>query len=378
MSFSILQPPHILFGRGTAAQAAALAREFGQRLVLVQGRHAERADWLAAALLAEGAEVLRLPCPAEPTVDMLDEALSEARTFRPAAVVGLGGGAVIDLAKALAGLIPAQTEAMDHLEVVGRGLPLGADPLPFVAVPTTAGTGAEVTKNAVIGLPELGRKVSLRDDRMIARLAIVDPALTDGCPRDVTLASGLDAITQVIEPALSCKATPYSDAIALPAIAPGLSALMRLMQAEDAGARDALAWTSLCGGLALANSGLGAVHGFAGVIGGMTGAAHGAICGALLGPVLAMNRDRSSGAAQDRAEEVCRLVAPVLGCDARMAPLALADWAHGAGLPRLSALGLRPESHPDVALAAQSASSMKGNPVPLSVGDLTAILAAAG
>lgn len=378
MTFSILQPPRILFGRGTAAQAAPLALGFGQRVLLVHGGSARRSDWLADALQAGGATVHRHPCPGEPTLAMLEQALPDLRAFAPTSVIALGGGSVIDLAKALAAMIPATGAPLDHLEGVGKALPLTHDPLPLIALPTTAGTGAEVTKNAVIGVPEQGRKVSLRDDRMIARVAIVDPALTDGCPAGVTLASGLDAVTQVIEPYLSCKATPYSDAIALPAIGPGLAALMRLAAGEDAAARDALAWTSLCGGLALANSGLGAVHGFAGVIGGMTGAPHGEICGALLGPVLAMNRQRSSGPAQERADRVCALIAGPLGCPPDDAPMALADWAHGAGLPRLSAMGLAAQDHAQVAQTAQGASSMKGNPVPLSMADLIAVLNAAG
>lgn len=374
MSFSILQPGRILFGRGVAAQAAGLVRGFGSRVLLVQGARGERADWLAEGLAGQGGVVTRLSCGAEPSLPMLMSALALGRAAAPDVVVGLGGGAVLDLAKALAALIPATVDPMDHLEVVGKGLPLTADPIPFVALPTTSGTGAEVTKNAVIGLPDHGRKVSLRDDRMIARVAIIDPALTDHCPRAVTLASGLDALTQVIEPYVSCKATPYTDAITLPAIAPGLSALMRLMTGEEAAARDALAWTSLVGGLALANAGLGAVHGFAGVIGGTTGAAHGAICGALLGPVLAMNRARTEGAARARIDQVCAILGDGLGVPAADAPQALTAWARAAGLPRLADLGLDPATHPAVAEASQTASSMKGNPVALSVQDLTAVL----
>jgi alcohol dehydrogenase class IV len=288
--------------------------------------------------------------------------------------VALGGGAALDLGKALAGLIPAPEGAMEHLEVVGKGRPLYADPLPFIALPTTAGTGAEVTKNAVIGLPDLGRKVSLRDDRMVARLAIVDPALTDGCPKTVTLASGLDAVTQVIEPYVSAKATPYTDALSRPAIGPGMDALMRLMQGEDRDARDRLAWVSLCGGLSLANAGLGAVHGFAGVIGGLTGAAHGAICGALLGPVLAANRAATTSAARVRLEEVCQILAEALGSSANAAPAALQAWARAEGLPGLADLGVTEAQHADIVAAAKTASSMKGNPVPLTDQALRAIL----
>jgi alcohol dehydrogenase class IV len=254
---------------------------------------------------------------------------------------------------------------MEHLEVVGRGRPLKADPLPFIAMPTTAGTGAEVTKNAVIGLPDLGRKVSLRDDRMVARLAIVDPALTDGCPKvgDARLGprrgdAGDRALRLGQGHALHRRADPTGD----PA---GMKALMRLMQGEDSEARDQMAWVSLCGGLALANAGLGAVHGFAGVIGGMTGAAHGAICGALLGPVLAANRQAATGAARARLDEVCAILAETLGSTAAEAPAALQAWAWAEGLPGLAALGVTEDQHAGIVAAAKEASSMKGNPVVL-------------
>ncbi|MDP2081929.1 MAG: iron-containing alcohol dehydrogenase [Pseudotabrizicola sp.] len=375
MSFTILQPSRILFGRGLAAQAVGLARGFGPRGVVVHGANPAR---VAAVLGALGPDTLALCCAREPTLAMLEAALSTVRPFHPDWVLAIGGGAVLDFGKALAAMIPAPGELMDHLEIVGKGLPLAAAPLPFLALPTTAGTGAEVTKNAVIGLPDHGRKVSLRDDRMIARVAIIDPALTDGCPWPVTLASGLDAVTQVIEPYVSVKATPYTDAISLPAIAPGLRALMRLQYGEDTSARDALAWTSLCGGLALANAGLGVVHGFASVIGGTTGAAHGAICGALLGPVLAMNRARATDQARARLEQVCAILAEVLDCPNEQAPAALSSWAHGAGLARLSSLGVAASDHAALATAAQSASSSRGNPVALSNLDLCTILEQAG
>ena len=375
MTFAILQPPRILFGRGQAAQAAALATAYGPRGLVVHGATPARAASLIDAL---GPQTLTLSCPSEPTLAMLEQATALARDHRPDWVLAIGGGAVLDMGKALAALIPAPGGAMDHLEIVGRALPLFTDPLPFIALPTTAGTGAEVTKNAVIGLPDHGRKVSLRDDRMIARVAIIDPGLTDGCPWPVTLASGLDAVTQVIEPYVSIKATPYTDAISLPAIAPGLRALMRLHAKEDAAARDAIAYTSLSGGLALANAGLGVVHGFAGVIGGTTGAAHGVICGALLGPVLAMNRARSTGAARALLDQVCSILADVLGTTADAAPEALAAWAHGAGLPRLSALGVIAADHAAIAAAAETASSTKGNPVVLDHADLCQILERAG
>jgi alcohol dehydrogenase class IV len=377
MEFSIIQPPRIDFGRGKAAGAVAAATGFGARGIVVHGANPARAAWFMKTAKVAGADLMGLACGGEPTLADLEAAILRARPHRPDWVIAIGGGAVLDLGKALAAMLPAPGGVMDHLEGVGRGLPLQATPLPFIALPTTSGTGAEVTKNAVIGVPEQGRKVSLRDDRMIARVAIVDPALTDGCPPSVTLASGLDALTQVIEPYVSCRATPYTDAITLPVILPGLRALIRLREGEDASARDTMALMSLTGGLALANAGLGAVHGFAGVIGGITGAAHGAICGTLLGPVLLMNRRRATGEARARIDRVCALLAEGLGCSAEAAPSVLAGWARAQGLPGLAALGLGAERHPAVAEVALTASSMKGNPVALSPADLCEVLAQA-
>lgn len=373
--FGITGPAQILFGRGEAARAPERIAALGRRGLLVHGASSERSEWLRQALT--GCDVICIATPSEPTLPMLETALASTKGFSPEWVVGLGGGAVLDMAKALAALIPAPGGIMDHIEVVGRALPLVAQPLPFVALPTTSGTGAEATRNAVIGLPEHRRKVSLRDDRMLARLAIVDPSLTDGCPWTVTLASGLDAVVQVIEPYVSCKATPYTDALTLPGISQGLRALLRLQAGEDAQARDDLAWVSLRGGLALANAGLGAVHGLAGPIGGVSPAAHGAVCGALIGPVLAMNRDKATDGARDRLDRVCSLIAEVLGGTPTEAPATLTAWVRAAGLPDLATQGLMKADHAEVAQAALGASSMKGNPVTLHQADLLALLAAA-
>lgn len=372
--FQFALPGRVVFGRGMAAQAPDALLALGRRGVLVHGANAGRAAWLADALRDGGAQVTAVACGAEPTLPMLEAALAATRGSGAQWVAALGGGAALDMGKALAALIPAPGGIMDHLEVVGLGLPLKAAPLPLVALPTTAGTGAEATRNAVIGLPDHGRKVSIRDERMLPRLAIVDPGLTDHCPRAVTLASGLDALAQVIEPYLSSKATPFTDALVRPVIAPGLRALMRLMRAEDAEARDCMAWVSLCGGIALANGGLGAVHGLAGVIGGVAPTAHGAICGILLGPVLAMNRDHAPDPA--RAAEICREIAAILGCSEAEAPQALARWARECGLPGLTAQGLDPGRHAAVAEASLASSSMKGNPFAPDIAMLRGILLA--
>lgn len=365
--------PVIRFGRGVAHEAVPAAIAYNGPVIVVHGKRPGPAAWLVEALTTAGRAPICLPCPREPDLPMIESARRELSGANAAVIIGLGGGAVIDFGKALAALIPAPRPAMDHLEIVGKGLPLDAAPLPFIAIPTTAGTGAEVTKNAVIGVPDHGRKVSLRDARMLADLALVDPALTDGCPKSVTLASGLDAITQVIEPYLCTRATPMTDALCRAALPRGLSGLARLMEGEDPAARDDLAFCALSGGLALANSGLGAVHGLAGPIGGMApAAAHGAVCGALLPHVFIANT--SALPARRRFREVEAMI-----CSALELPdiNALATWTHARGLPTLSDMGLTRRDHRAVAEAALESSSMKANPAPLDHERLCAILAAA-
>ncbi|MFC3168580.1 MULTISPECIES: iron-containing alcohol dehydrogenase [Paracoccus] len=378
--FAFATATEILFGRGQAAQAAARVAGLGKRVLLVYGRDAGRAHWLTDALAGQGCAVTGFSVPREPDVALIKEGIDAADDAQVVAAVG--GGAVIDAGKAIAALVPATRPLLDHLEVVGQGLPLDNPPLPFVALPTTAGTGAEVTRNAVIGVPEHRRKVSLRDARMLPRLAIVDPALTDGCPRAVTLASGLDAVTQVIEPYVCTRANPMTDALCRDAIPRGLAALRRLMEDEDAEARDDMAWVSLCGGLALANAGLGAVHGLAGPLGGLTGAPHGAICGALLPHVLETNRRAATDpAAVERLDQVARWIGAAFDTPFASMPeatRALADWSHRAGLPALSALGVGPEAQAAAADAAATSSSMKANPAALTPNDLRRIMEEAG
>ncbi|WP_321829352.1 iron-containing alcohol dehydrogenase [Thalassovita sp.] len=374
--FDFASAGRIRFGRGVIAEAPEAIAALGRRVFLVQGASARHGGALIPALSALGVQVAPFTCAKEPDLPLLNAAISEAQAAGVDCVVALGGGAAIDLGKAVAALIPAPGGAMDHLEVVGKGLPLTADPLPFVAIPTTAGTGAEVTKNAVITVPEHARKVSLRDARMLADLALVDPGLTDNTPKAVTLASGLDAVTQVIEPYLSARANPLTDALCRAAIPRGLSALRQLMQDEDPAARDDLAFTSLCGGLALANAGLGAVHGLAGVIGGVAPTApHGAICGALLPHVLKANREACAGQPDllDRFDEVQDWIDGSL-TERRST---LEQWSAQHGLPGLAAMGVSPETFAAIADAAAASSSMKANPVALPSDVLEQLLHAA-
>lgn len=271
-SFNVLTPGNIRFGRGLARSAAPWLAARSAQILLIHGASLQRAAFLLSELHAHQLNVTTLSVAHEPDLQDIERGVRLAREKGVGAVVSLGGGAVIDAGKAIAALVPAQGPAIEYLEVVGTGRLLEANPLPFVAIPTTAGTGAEVTKNAVINVPEQQRKVSLRDDRMLPDLAIVDPSLTDNTPRAVTLASGLDALTQVIEPWLCARANPFTDALCREAIPRGIKALRTLMAKECPDSRDEMAWVSLCGGLALANAGLGVIHGLAGPLGGLSNA----------------------------------------------------------------------------------------------------------
>ncbi|MFU8898541.1 MAG: iron-containing alcohol dehydrogenase [Roseinatronobacter sp.] len=363
----------IRFGRGVLAEAAPFASTRARKVLLVRSRSVVAASVLAQSLRG-AADVLELTVTGEPDLPGIVADLASARDFRPEMVIAIGGGAVIDHGKALAALLPAAHGPMHYLEVVGQGHPLEAAPLPLVAIPTTAGTGAEVTRNAVIQIPEARRKVSLRDPRLYPTLALIDPDLCLSCPKSVTLASGLDAITQVIEPFICARANPVTDALCRDAIPRGLSALRRLVAHGDTLAWDDMALTSLFGGIALANAGLGAVHGFAGVIGGRTGAAHGAVCGALLVPVLEANlhaAPKDSVTAQ-RIGWVMGQIAAEFGSVAQFR-----SWCRDNGLPRLAELGVLSGDHAFLAQEARLSSSYKANPVDLGARQLQDILATA-
>jgi alcohol dehydrogenase class IV len=316
-------------------------------------------------------------------VDDVRAATGEARAAGADAVVAVGGGSVLDLGKAVAVLLGNGTDPLDHLEVVGRGVPIGRPAMPFVAVPTTAGTGAEATANATLRSPEHGVKASLRSPHMLAAVALVDPLLTVTCPPAVTASSGLDALTQCLEPYVSPRASPATDAVAAEGLRRGAGALRAAHgRGDDLAAREDMALCSLFGGIALANAKLGAVHGFAGVIGGMVDAPHGAVCAALLAPVAEANvralRGREpESPALPRYAAVARLLTGRDDAGVEDGVSWLRETVAALEVPPLGAVGLRPAQHAEVAEKAARSSSMQGNPVRLTADELLAVLAAA-
>ncbi len=378
MQFSFSAPRQIIFGAGVIGRLPDLAAGLGRRPFVITGAHPDRvAGPLGTLTTSPGGRV-----EAEPTVDDLRRLTERARAARADCIIGVGGGSVIDASKAVAMLVANGTDPLDHAEVIGHGRPITEASLPLIAVPTTAGTGAEVTANAVVLSREHGVKVSLRATSMIPTIALVDPDLTLSCPPGTTADSGLDAFTQCLEPLVSHAATPITDALALDGLAHADAVRRAFVDGGNHRAREEMSLMALYGGLCLANAKLGAVHGFAGPLGGMVDAAHGALCGALIGPVIEVNLEalRTRDAANPALERYRRAAVAVTGQpDAQVGDLVawISDTIDLLGIPGLRRLGLDPARHPEAVAKASAASSMKGNPIVLSEAELLEVLARA-
>jgi alcohol dehydrogenase class IV len=378
MLFEFATATRIIFGEGTAAALPDLARTLGTRPLVVTGASPDRAAALVAALSAE------IFCvPGEPTVELVRRGAGRVQNAACDVVVAIGGGSAIDAGKAIAAITTNGGEPLDFLEVVGKGSAISAPPLPFIAVPTTAGTGSEVTRNAVLGSEEHGVKASMRSALMLPRIALVDPELTRGLPPAVTASTGLDALTQLIEPYVSVRANALTDAICVDGIKRVAGALGRAYRdGSDRDARCDMSLASLFGGLALANAGLGVVHGFASPLGGQWNAPHGALCAAILPHGMAANvaalRERApQHPALERYAVIARLLTGRKDAHAEDG----IDWVRALcaelHVAPLCAWGIQESDLPGLVEKAARASSMKANPLPLTSDELTVLLSAA-
>ena len=380
MRFEFATATRIIFGPGTLSEVGPLAAEMGRRALVVTGRTVARAEPLLDRLAAAGIETATYSVTGEPTVGVAREGTRRAREADCDLVIGFGGGSAVDTGKTIAALLTNGGDPLDYLEVIGRGQPITQPPVPYVAVPTTAGTGAEVTRNAVLASPEHRVKVSLRSPLLLPRLAVVDPELTHTLPPPVTASTGLDALTQVLEPYVSHRANPMTDAICREGMRRAARSLRRAYErGDDAGAREDMALVSLFGGLALANAKLGAVHGFAGPMGGMFPAPHGAICGRLLPHVVAVNvralQQRTPGSESLRRYDE---VAQILTGDAAATADDGVAWVQELGdalqVPSLASYGVTEEHFPLLIEKASASSSMKGNPILLTPEEMRDVL----
>jgi alcohol dehydrogenase class IV len=379
MKFEFATASRIIFGQGTVKEVALTASEAGKCALLVTGRGIERAAPLLESLTKTGMKTFTFSVSGEPTIDLTVDGVELARQNACDVVIGMGGGSVIDTSKAIAALLTNSGDIMDYLEVIGRGKPLSRPSAFCIAIPTTAGTGAEVTMNSVLTSPEHRVKVSLRSPTLLPDLAVVDPELTYSMPPSLTASTGLDALTQIIESFVSVKSNPLTDAICLEGMKRASRSLRQAFEdGSDSAAREDMAIVSLFGGLALANSKLGAIHGIAGPMGGMLPVPHGVICAHLLPFVMEVNvralRRHNSQQYLLRYDQVAQII--TARSDAR-AEDGIA-WAHDLhdsfNIPGLSSFGITEHDFPDLVGRAKKASSMKGNPVDLTDEELTEIL----
>ncbi|HEV2425599.1 MAG TPA: iron-containing alcohol dehydrogenase [Terriglobia bacterium] len=380
MGFEFATAGRIIFGAGTACGVAPAAREMGSRALVVTRRSADAAAWLVKQLDSVDVPSLSFAVSGEPTIDLIRAGLEQARRASCDVVVGVGGGSVLDAGKAIAALLTNPGGPLDYLEIVGHGRPLGRRAAPFIAVPTTAGTGSEVTRNAVLGSPEHRVKVSMRSALMLPRLAVVDPELTLGLPPAITSSTGLDALTQLIEPYVSVRANALVDGFCLE----GLRRVRRSLRnafhhGNDIDARTDMAMASLVSGLSLANAGLGIVHGFAAPIGGMFEAPHGAVCAALLPQAMAVNiralrRRAPESESLDRYQTVARVLTDKSDASPEDGVQWVRELCRELNITPLGSYGIEEADVPMLVEAASRASSTKGNPIVLNGDELREIL----
>ncbi len=402
-SFAIGRLPRIVVGPGRVADVPEIVAGMGRRVLLVTGSRSftDGPTWgpLTRDLERAGVAWDHVAVTGEPSPEIVDGAVSARQDALPDVVVGIGGGSALDAAKAIAGLLRSGTTALDHLEGIGRGVPYPGPSTPFVAVPTTAGTGSEVARNAVLSgrLPDAGPatppfKKSFRDERLVAQVAILDPDLLASCPPAVIAGDGMDAVTQLLEAFTSTGASPFTDAVARAGLQAAAGALPRWHAAAAGGApredsaadRAAMSWAACCSGIALANAGLGAVHGIVAALGAHYPVPHGTGCGILVATTtranLAALAERAPGdPSLARYADAGRTFAgnPALPDeDARQTLVAtLEAWTADLGLPRLSAFGAVPGDLPALVVESRG-SSMRTNPIVLTDAEIAGILAA--
>lgn len=378
--FEFLSAGRVVFGSGVAQSLGERAHRLGSRALWITGKDRERQRALQQNLQQSGLLLHALSVSGEPTVEDALRAVDAGRLVGAELVIACGGGSVLDLGKAAAALLANPGDPFEYLEVVGRARPLPKPALPLIAVPTTAGTGAEVTKNAVLSSTQHRVKASLRHDTMLPAVALVDPELTLSMPPSVTAATGLDALTQCLEPYVSCLHNPITDALALEGMRRAARSLSRAFRnGAELAAREDMALCSLFGGLSLANAKLGAVHGFAAPLGGRFESPHGAVCARLLPLVMEANVSALRQRAPDspllqRFEHVARVLTGHEGASVTDGIAFVEELASELQVPGLASYGMTSADIAEVAAQAASASSMKGNPIALTDTELCSVL----
>ena len=380
MQFEFTTSDRIIFGPGTLRGAGPTIKKAGQRPLVVTGKTAQRAEPLLQLLRENNIEAATFSVSGEPTIQTVRDGVALAKSENCDWVIGIGGGSVLDAGKAIAAMMKNEGDVLDYLEIIGQGKSLTKRPARYMAIPTTAGTGSEVTRNAVLASPEHRLKVSLRSLWMLPGIAVVDPELTYDLPPAITASTGLDALTQLIEPYVCLRSNPITDSLCWEGIRRVARSFRKAVEkGDEKAAREDMSMASLFGGMALANAGLGAVHGLAGPIGGIFSAPHGEICAALLPHVMEINlralRERvGKNYATNRYYHIARMLT---GNDHATANAGI-EWIRQLvsdfKIPRLSSHGIKPEHIEEIVKNAMNASSMKANPIALTEAELAEIL----
>jgi alcohol dehydrogenase class IV len=380
MEFKFATASRIIFGRGKSQNLGDFISEFGDRALLVTGSTPDRFTTTLASLKKAHIAFEIFKVVSEPSVELILNGLNYAKEIGCEMVIAIGGGSVIDGGKAIAALVVNEGNPMDYLEVIGKGQPLKYPSLPFIAVPTTAGTGSEVTQNAVLTSREHRVKISLRSPSMLPRIALVDPELTCSLSPELTASTGMDAFTQVLEPFVSKMSNPFTDLFCIEGMKRVSRSLVKAFDyGDDLDAREDMAFASLMGGLALANAKLGAVHGFAGPLGGMIPGPHGAICARLLPFVIetnirAMRRRAPADQAIERYQEIARILTRRESATSSDGVNWVKELSNRLGIRALRDFGLEKKDIPIAIEKASRSSSMKGNPIALTKAELEEIL----
>jgi len=377
--FDFATPTRILFGPGTLKQLGALAKEFGAHALVVTGNNPRRADPALALLRESKIQSAVYSISGEPSLQTITKGVNLAKTQSCDFVIACGGGSVIDAGKAIAAMLTNPGELLDYVEIIGRGKTLEKPSAPFIAIPTTAGTGSEVTRNSVLSSPDHGLKVSLRSPLMLPRIAIVDPELTLRLPPAITASTGLDALTQLIEPFVSTRANPMTDIWCVEGLNRVALSLWTAYHHGILVARTDMSFAATLSGLCLANAGLGAVHGLAGPIGGKFPAPHGAICAVLLPHVMqtnfaALQQRAPESPALPRYDQIARLLTKNPDTTADDGIQWVSQLVQELRIPSLRTYGIKQTDAPDLAEKAKNASSMKANPIALTTDELISII----
>jgi alcohol dehydrogenase class IV len=389
MQFSLARLPRIEFGSGRFNQLVPAAAAFGKSVLLVTGAKSfsksPRWDGLLAELSEKGMQYRHVTIPGEPSPELIDDIVKQMDGYAIDVVIAIGGGSALDAGKAIAGLLKVNRSVMDYLEGVGPELAYAGPAIPFIAVPTTAGTGSEATKNAVLSRQGLdGFKKSFRDEQLVAELAIVDPDLLSSCPQPVIAANGMDALTQLIESYVSLKANPFNDTLGEAGLRAARDGLIKLYtsKGQDEQARENMAFASLVSGINLAQTGLGSVHGLASPLGAFYPIPHGVVCGTLVATatrinIKAMQQREPQNIALQRYTKVASLLMQrhYASQDEALSDLVglLESWTDTLEIPRLSSHGVTEEGIGHVVNNSRG-SSMKTNPIVLTDDEIAQIV----